>query len=313
MDMSELETIRQALPMVGAEPGILDDRGIAHVVAHGHRIVSRRSLPGLRVELEEAPDAITGQIVVERGARIERPIHLCFGLAHRTGIQHIKIDMTLETGAVASVLAHCLFPVARQAQHLMEARMEIGEGATLTYTEGHYHGPHGQMLVKPMATVTVGPGGRYFSDFSLLTGSVGTLDLDYVVRVERDAVAELTAKIFGRGTDAIRIKETTLLLGERARGLIKTRVVVQDEAEADITGITEAHARGSRGHVDCKEIIKDRAKASATPLVKVFHPEAKVTHEAAIGSVDKKELETLMARGLTPEQATELIVAGILR
>ena len=38
-----------------------------------------------------------------------------------------------------------------------------------------------------------------------------------------------------------------------------------------------------------------------------------VTHEAAIGSVDKEELETLMARGLTPEQAVEMIVSGILR
>ena len=34
---------------------------------------------------------------------------------------------------------------------------------------------------------------------------------------------------------------------------------------------------------------------------------------AAMGSVDKQELETLMARGLAPEQAVELIVSGILR
>jgi Fe-S cluster assembly scaffold protein SufB len=47
--------------------------------------------------------------------------------------------------------------------------------------------------------------------------------------------------------------------------------------------------------------------------VRVFHPEAKITHEAAIGSSDKKKLETLMARGLSPEQAVELIVSGILR
>ncbi|HEU0069557.1 MAG TPA: SufD family Fe-S cluster assembly protein [Nitrospiraceae bacterium] len=55
------------------------------------------------------------------------------------------------------------------------------------------------------------------------------------------------------------------------------------------------------------------ADASAIPIVRVFHPEAKVTHEAAIGSVDKKELETLMARGLSPEQAVEMIMSGILR
>jgi len=47
-------------------------------------------------------------------------------------------------------------------------------------------------------------------------------------------------------------------------------------------------------------------------VVKVSHPEAKVTHEAAIGSVDHHQLETLMAHGLSPEQAVDLIVGGLL-
>ena len=45
----------------------------------------------------------------------------------------------------------------------------------------------------------------------------------------------------------------------------------------------------------------------------VTNPLAKVTHEAAIGSVDKKRLETLMAHGLTPEEAVDVIVEGVLR
>lgn len=53
--------------------------------------------------------------------------------------------------------------------------------------------------------------------------------------------------------------------------------------------------RRARG--DCKEIVRDRARASAIPIVKVTHTLAKVTHEAAIGSVDREQLETLMARG----------------
>jgi uncharacterized protein len=44
------------------------------------------------------------------------------------------------------------------------------------------------------------------------------------------------------------------------------------------------------------EIVQGRAHAQAIRLVQVFHPKAKVTHEATIGSVDKNELETLMAR-----------------
>jgi Fe-S cluster assembly scaffold protein SufB len=38
-----------------------------------------------------------------------------------------------------------------------------------------------------------------------------------------------------------------------------------------------------------------------------------VTHEAAIGTVNKKELETLMARGLDEETAVDTIIRSMLR
>ncbi|MBP8154532.1 MAG: SufD family Fe-S cluster assembly protein [Nitrospira sp.] len=69
--------------------------------------------------------------------------------------------------------------------------------------------------------------------------------------------------------------------------------MTEGEDSAWITGLTKVHA-------------------GAIPMMKVVHPEAQVTHDTANGSVDKKEL-TPYARSLTPEQARELIVNGILR
>jgi len=126
-------------------------------------------------------------------------------------------------------------------------------------------------------------------------------------------VTELTARVHGRGSDRIDIREQVILAGAGARGLIKTRIVLQDDAAAEVTGITEGNAAGARGHVDCLELVKDRAVARAVPIVNVTHPLAKVTHEAAIGSVDQRQLETLMAHGLTPEEAVDVIVRGILK
>jgi len=131
--------------------------------------------------------------------------------------------------------------------------------------------------------------------------------------VNADAIAELNAKIFGRGDDDIRIREAVVLSGAKARSLIRTRVALEDQAKAQIMGRTDGNAKGARGHVDCMEIVRDQAVAEAIPIVRVTHPLAKVTHEAAIGSIDQKQLETLMAHGLTPEQAVEMVVAGVLR
>ena len=47
------------------------------------------------------------------------------------------------------------------------------------------------------------------------------------------------------------------------------------------------------------------------PVVEVNHPLAHITHEAAIGSVDSKQLQTLMSRGLDEDEATDLIIEGL--
>ncbi|MEN6297605.1 MAG: SufD family Fe-S cluster assembly protein, partial [Rectinema sp.] len=54
------------------------------------------------------------------------------------------------------------------------------------------------------------------------------------------------------------------------------------------------------------------ARARAIPVVQVNNHLAHVTHEAAIGSVDSKQLETLLSRGLTEDEATDLIIQGLL-
>jgi Fe-S cluster assembly scaffold protein SufB len=51
----------------------------------------------------------------------------------------------------------------------------------------------------------------------------------------------------------------------------------------------------------------------AIPIVSVTDDRAKVTHEAAIGSIDRRQVETLMARGLDESEAVDVIVSGILR
>lgn len=311
--MRELKILTDTFQSLGGDPGVFQDRHIAHMAASGHRLVSQREVPGVTIDAQETGDGITNTIIIEKGTHIELPIHLCLGITEKTGIQRIQTRLIIKEGASASFLAHCLFPFVESGEHRMDATIEIQEGAHVRYHESHYQGTLGGMVVAPQAIVSVGPGAQYFSDFSLVKGRVGQLHIDYVVQVAASAVAELTSKVFGRGNDLIHIKEKMVLAGEYARGLIKTRVALAHEAQGEMTGIMEAHAKGARGHVDCREIITDRAVGRAIPIVLVTNSLAKVTHEAAIGTVDKKELETLMARGLDPEQATELIVSGMLQ
>ena len=295
------------------DAAILSQPQTAHLVVDGHEALSRQSIPGVALRCEPSGEGVDIDIVVAAGVRVERPIHTCIGLMQPHGSQAIRLRVVLEAGAMAQIVAHCLFPNAEKIRHVMDSQVDIGAGAELRYSEGHYHGPYGGIEVLPRSRVTVAAGGRYFSDFHLTSGRVGRLAIDYHVIVLKDAVAEITTRVRGSGNDDIGIQDELRLEGENARGIIKSRVAVDDDARSAVVGITHGNAAGARGHMDCKEIVRGRAVASAEPIVRVAHPQAMVTHEAAVGTVDQKQLETLMAHGLTPEQAVDVVVSGLLR
>jgi Fe-S cluster assembly scaffold protein SufB len=311
--MSELDELMQAFGEAGGDKGALADTGAAHLSVSGSSILSSRAVPGIDVHAKKIWNGISATVTVREGVKLQKSVHLCFGVLHKKGTQKIVMRVKLEKNSSATFIAHCIFPKAEKVRHIMDAVVDIGEGAEMRYSETHYHGLYGGIEVVPKLKVTVGKNGRYTTDFTLVNGRVGSLAIDYDVIAGENSVVELTARVFGHANDDVKIKEKVTLAGENARGLIKARVAVEDEATAEVIGITEGNAAGARGHVDCMELVKGHAVAKAFPYVQVNNPLAKVTHEAAIGSVDKRQMETLMAHGLSPEEAVDVIVKGILR
>lgn len=310
---AEYEAMLEAYREAGGDPGVLAAPRVAALVVSANRVLARSEVPGVRFETEERPDGVRARIIVDPGTKPERPVHLCFGMLPPEGLQEIESHFEIGEGADVRFLTHCTFPRATRLRHTMEATVHIGRGASMEYVEEHFHGPHGGIAVVPKATVTVEEGGRFLSTFSLTRGRVGELRIDYDVRVGARALAELTTKAFGRAEDRIAVDEVLHLDGEGARGMTKTRIAVRDEAVSEVRTTAEGNAPFAKGHMDCAEIVRDRAVASNTPHVVVRDDRAHVTHEAAIGTVNKKELETLMARGLDEDEAVDVIVRGMLR
>jgi len=188
----------------------------------------------------------------------------------------------------------------------------VGRNARYSYFERHYHSDEGMIRVVPLAKIELADGARFSTEFELLKGRVGVIDIDYSTICQAGSSAEMKARIFGRLNDRIKIREAAVLEGEASRAVLTTHIAVRDEAVADINNEIIAKAPYSRGHVDCKEIIQGNGVARAVPVVEVRNPKAHVTHEAAIGSVDSKQLQTLMARGLSEDEAVDLIIQGLL-
>lgn len=286
---------------------------IAHIEIHGNEVLGTHLVEGLEVTSRSIADGVEVFIRVRKDTTIKNPVHFCFGVLPDTGTQNIVSHTVIEAGASAHFMAHCTFPNAVRVRHVMDADMEIQEGARLSYLERHVHGPEGGVTIVPRTRVVLRDHARFSTEFELIKGAAGEIELDYEAECQADAVVDMKTRIFGRGLDRIHVREAAMLRGASSVAVLTSHIALKDDANAIIDSEIVADAPYARGHVDCKEIVQGNARARAVPIVQVNDHRAHVTHEAAIGSVDSKQLETLLSRGLTEDAATDMIIQGLLR
>jgi Fe-S cluster assembly scaffold protein SufB len=89
-------------------------------------------------------------------------------------------------------------------------------------------------------------------------------------------------------------------------GLHESRV----KARAEIIG----RAPEARGHIECLGLlVSGKASIAAYPHIVSENPGSTLSHEAAIGKISREELEYLMSRGFTEDEAKSIIVRGFMR
>ena len=310
---NEYERLVKYYESAGGDTKALISKDYASMVINGNNVLAKNSTKGIIIEAEKIEDGVYARIRIKKGYKSKNPVHLCFGMLPREGRQYIRTEIFAEEESEVKFIAHCIFPNAVKVEHIMDSNVKVDKGAKVEYEEVHFHGKEGGVKVIPKTRAIVGEGGMYNSTFVIKSGRAGFVDIDYEVRLGENAKSMLLTKIYARGNDLIKANESVILEGSHSSGVIKTRMALRDKAKSEVIGKTVGLGAYSRGHVDCTEIIMDDAEAIASPVVMANNPKAKVTHEAAIGSVDKKQLLTLMARGLTEEEAIDVIVGGLLK
>ncbi len=286
-----------------------------HLYLESNKILSSRKIAGLEVGVKSFKEGVKIKLVIKKGTKVKKPIFFCFGILKDQGKQIILPEIILEEGASAEILTHCAFPTAKKIVHQMEGIIKLGKNSKLIYKEKHYHGENSGAEVLPNFKILLERGSFFNNEFILDQGSVGKLKINLEMELGKEALAEIVNKITTKGArDKVEIFDKAVLKGENSKVLIKSRAAAINGGSVFLQGETIALAKGARGHIDCREIIVgEKSTAKAVPIVEVRHSEARVTHEASVGKINQKELETLMTRGLSEEEATDFIVRGVMR
>lgn len=106
--------------------------------------------------------------------------------------------------------------------------------------------------------------------------------------------------------------DSIFLNGEKSSGMMKLRIIADKNSKISAHSKIIANSAG-KGHLDCTGLLLDENSCiSAVPELLNKNKDATLTHEASIGKISEEELNYLRSRGLTEDEAINLIVTGFL-
>lgn len=125
------------------------------------------------------------------------------------------------------------------------------------------------------------------------------------------------AKVISVGTGDQKLNITTRAqhVGRNSSSDMLTRAVMRDTATGIFNGITkiEKGATDSNGQQTERVLMMNpKARGDANPMLLIDEDEVKAGHAASVGQVNKDQIYYLMSRGISREDATNLIIYGFL-
>ena len=96
---------------------------------------------------------------------------------------------------------------------------------------------------------------------------------------------------------------------------IVSKSIAKDGGEVNYRGQVTfgKNSGGSISHIECDTIIMDDlSKSDTIPFNEIHNGNVSLEHEAKVSKISEEQLYYLMSRGLTEQQATEMIVMGFV-
>ena len=131
------------------------------------------------------------------------------------------------------------------------------------------------------------------------------------IYLEKNASSNIKVTVSAKNSK-IDMSEFIYLDGKNSNGISRIRIVGNRKSKIVAHNRMIANKAGT-GHVDCMGLlIANNSSINLIPELINKNKNASLTHEASVGKISEENLNYLRSRGLTEEQAIDLIVAGFL-
>lgn len=245
------------------------------------------------------------------GAKVKMPVQTCLLLKNRNTKQYVHNVLITEEGSEVEVVTGCATTKGvEKGLHLGISEFFMKKNSKLTFTMVHNWSEF--IGVRPRTSIIMDEGTTYINNY---------VALKPVKTIQTYPTAHMNGPngVCRFNTVAVAHPGSVLDLGSRAilnapgckAELISRTITTGGTVIA--RGQLIGNSPGIKAHLECKGLIlSDKGVQIAIPELEARVPDVEMTHEAAVGKIAQDQVEYLMSRGLTEEEAVGMIVRGFL-
>lgn len=239
------------------------------------------------------------------------PVQACLYLAKSKLTQNVHNIIIAEENSELHIVTGCTVSSANEpGLHLGVSEFYIKKGAKVTFTMIHSWNP--EIAVRPRTGTIIEDNGLFLSNYVLMK-PVRSLQTNPMANcIGENATVRYNSILVAPPDSHMDIGSRALLNARGAKTETISRALTTG-GTIIARGYIEGNAPDVKGHLECRGLILgEKGTIHAIPELKGNLAGIDLSHEAAVGKIAEEEVEYLMARGLTRNEATATIVRGFL-
>jgi Fe-S cluster assembly scaffold protein SufB len=246
--------------------------------------------------------------------KLAYPVQACLLVAESHVSQNVHNIIIVEEGAELQVITGCTLSKSdAEGIHIGVSEFYVKKGGKLSFTMIHNWADN--FHVRPRTAVVVQEDGMFINNYVLLkpVKSIQAFPVAYI-KGER-ASAKFNTVVYGLKDSYIDLGSRIVFEVPNTRGESVARVIAGDESviysRGDLIAKTKEYCVA---HLDCRGILfSTKGSIYAIPqLISNGALKAELSHEASIGPIAEEQVEYLMSRGISREDAISVITSGFL-
>lgn len=245
------------------------------------------------------------------GIKATYPVQTCLYISGENIAQKVHNMIIAEEGSELHVITGCTTaPHLKRGLHVGVSEFYVKKGAMVTFTMLHNWGE--EIVVRPRTTVWVEEGATFMSNYVCMKMAKSVQMYPSVRLMGKNSIARLnTILVAPKGAD-LDVGGRVSLEASGARAEVISRTITTG-GNINARGLLIGQVSDVKAHLECSGLIlSEEGRIRAIPEIDGRVAGVEMSHEAAVGKISQDEIEYLMSRGLSEEEATALIVRGFL-